>query len=127
MNKSLLLASLMAVALAACGKKEEPAPAPAPAAVVVPAAEAPAAAPAETAAAAADAAGDAATGYLDRTHAKKPGARHPETTAGHRGNRRESRQDTARYRTDQAANSVAGQNPDQQRRRDLGNRKRTGG
>ena len=33
MNKSLLLAALIAAAsLAACGKKEEPAPAPAPAA-----------------------------------------------------------------------------------------------
>ena len=41
MTRSLLIASLLAVALAACGKKEEPAPAPA-----APAAEAPAAAPA---------------------------------------------------------------------------------
>ena len=38
MNKSLLLASMMVVALAACGKKEPvPPPAPAPAPVVTPA------------------------------------------------------------------------------------------
>ncbi|GMV47357.1 MAG: hypothetical protein AMXMBFR66_27550 [Pseudomonadota bacterium] len=56
MNKSLVLASLVAaVALAACGKKEEPAPAPAPAAAPAPA---PAAAPASEAA---SAAGDAAS------------------------------------------------------------------
>jgi hypothetical protein len=47
MNKSLLLASMMVVALAACGKKETPAPAPAPAPAAAPApAPAPAAAPA---------------------------------------------------------------------------------
>ena len=51
MKKSLLIASLLALALAACGKKEEAAT-PAPAA---PAAEAPAAAPAAEAPAAADA------------------------------------------------------------------------
>ena len=54
MNKSLVLAALIAAAsLAACGKKEEPAPAPAPAA-------AEAANAAEQAASAADAAKDAA-------------------------------------------------------------------
>ncbi|MFM1806490.1 MAG: hypothetical protein RL212_749 [Pseudomonadota bacterium] len=49
MTKSLLIASLLAVALAACGKKETPAPA-APAAAPADAA-APAAAPAAPAAA----------------------------------------------------------------------------
>mgnify|MGYP000382586175 FL=1 len=49
MKKSLLIASLLAVALAACGKKETPAPA-APAAAPADAA-APAAAPAAPAAA----------------------------------------------------------------------------
>ena len=48
MKKSLLIASLLALALAACGKKEEAAaPAPAEAPAAAPAAEAPAAAPAE--------------------------------------------------------------------------------
>jgi ABC-type uncharacterized transport system auxiliary subunit len=42
MKKSLVLAAMLAIVLAACGKKEEPAPAPAPAAA--PAADAPAAA-----------------------------------------------------------------------------------
>ena len=52
MKKTLLIASLLAVALAACGKKEEaPAPAAAPAAEA-PAAAAPAAAPAAAAPAA---------------------------------------------------------------------------
>ena len=43
MNKSILVAALVAVALTACGKKEEPkaaAPAPAPAPVAAPAAPA---------------------------------------------------------------------------------------
>ena len=44
MKKSLLLAAMLAVALAACGKKEEPNPAAAPAADAAPAAAAPAAA-----------------------------------------------------------------------------------
>ena len=48
MKKSLVLAAMLAIVLAACGKKEEPAPAPAPAAA--PAADAPAAAPAAPAA-----------------------------------------------------------------------------
>ena len=48
MKKSLVLAAMLAIVLAACGKKEEPAPAPAPAAA--PAAAAPAAAPAAPAA-----------------------------------------------------------------------------
>lgn len=66
MNKSLLLASLVAaVALSACGKKEEaPAPAPAPAAAPAPApAPAPAAAASDAAApaAAASAAAPAAS------------------------------------------------------------------
>jgi hypothetical protein len=68
MNKSFVIASLIAAAaLAACGKKEEPAPAPAPAPVEAPAAvtpaepaPAPAAAPASEAAPAADAAKQAA-------------------------------------------------------------------
>ena len=51
MNKSLVFAAMLAIALAACGKKEEAKPAAAPAA---PAAEAPAAAPAAPAAPAAD-------------------------------------------------------------------------
>ena len=55
MNKSFLIASMIAVAVAACGKKEE-APMPAPA---------PAAAPAAPAAAAADAAKDAAGKAVD--------------------------------------------------------------
>lgn len=55
MKQSLLVAALLAVALSACGKKEEAAPAPAPA----PEAAAPAAAPAP-AAPAADAAAPAA-------------------------------------------------------------------
>lgn len=65
MKKSLLVASLLAVALAACGKKEEPKPAvdaPQPPAVVAPAETTPApatAAPAETTPVA-PAAGDAA-------------------------------------------------------------------
>jgi len=46
MKKSLLLATLLAAALVACGKKEAP---PAPAAAPAPAAEAPAAAPAPAA------------------------------------------------------------------------------
>ena len=52
MNKSLVLAALIAAAaLAACGKKEEPAPAPAPAPAAAPAPEAAkeASAPAPTA------------------------------------------------------------------------------
>lgn len=57
MTRSALLAALLAIALTACGQKEEAAPAPAPA--EAPAAEAPAAAPAE-AAPAADAAAPAA-------------------------------------------------------------------
>jgi hypothetical protein len=59
MKNSLLIASLLALALAACGKKEEAAPAAAPAAeapAAAPAAEAPAAAPAAEAPAAAPAA-----------------------------------------------------------------------
>jgi hypothetical protein len=40
MNKSLLLASMMVVALAACGKKEAPAPTPAPAPLKATAAQA---------------------------------------------------------------------------------------
>lgn len=48
MKKSLLVVSLLAAALVACGKKEEVKPAEAPAAA--PAAEAPAAAPAAPAA-----------------------------------------------------------------------------
>ena len=61
MKKSLLLATLLAAALVACGKKEAP-PAPAaeaPAAAPAPAAEAPAAAPAPAADAAAPAAAPA--------------------------------------------------------------------
>ena len=59
MNKSLVLAAIVAaVALAACGKKEE-VPAPAPAVVVVPA---PAEAPSAPAAPSAEAAVAAATG-----------------------------------------------------------------
>ena len=56
MKKTLLIASLLAVALAACGKKEEAAPAPAavetpaPAAPAAPAADAAPAAPAAPAA-----------------------------------------------------------------------------
>ncbi|MBT8564255.1 hypothetical protein G6710_07275 [Polynucleobacter paneuropaeus] len=51
MKKSLVLAAMLAIVLAACGKKEEPAPAPAPAAApAAPAAAAPAAAPAAPAA-----------------------------------------------------------------------------
>ena len=53
MKKSLVLVAMLAIALAACGKKEEAKPAEAPAAA--PAAEAPAAAPAAPAAPAADA------------------------------------------------------------------------
>ena len=54
MNKSFVIASLIAAAaLAACGKKEEPAPAPAP--VAAEPAAAPAAVASEAAAAAADA------------------------------------------------------------------------
>jgi len=45
MKKSLLIASLLAISLAACGKKEAPAPV-APAAAPAPAEAAPAAAPA---------------------------------------------------------------------------------
>ena len=51
MKKSLLLATLLAAALVACGKKDAPAPA-AEAPAAAPAAEAPAAAPAEAPAAA---------------------------------------------------------------------------
>ena len=53
MKKSLVFAAMLAIALVACGKKEEPAPAPAPAAAPAadaPAAAAPAAAPAAPAA-----------------------------------------------------------------------------
>jgi predicted small lipoprotein YifL len=51
MKKSLVIASLLAIALAACGKKETPAPvAPAAADAAAPAAAAPAAAPAAPAA-----------------------------------------------------------------------------
>jgi len=53
MKKSLVFVAMLAIALAACGKKEEAKPAEAPAAA--PAAEAPAAAPAAPAAPAADA------------------------------------------------------------------------
>ena len=54
MKKSLVLVAMLAIALAACGKKEEAKPAEAPAAAPAapaPAAEAPAAAPAAPAAA----------------------------------------------------------------------------
>jgi len=54
MNKSLLFAAMLAIALAACGKKEEAKPVEA--APAAPAAEAPAAAPAAEAPAAAPAA-----------------------------------------------------------------------
>src|SRR5512144_1246785 len=54
MKKSLLIASMMVVALAACGKKEAPAPAPTPAPAAAPA-PAPAPAPAADAAKPADA------------------------------------------------------------------------
>jgi hypothetical protein len=58
MNKSLVLASLVAaVALAACGKKEEAAPAPAPMAAPAPA---PMAAPADAAASSAEMAASSA-------------------------------------------------------------------
>ena len=52
MKKSLVFAAMLAIALAACGKKEEakPVEAAAPAAPAAPAAEAPAAAPAAPAA-----------------------------------------------------------------------------
>ena len=53
MNKSVLVAALLAIALTACGKKEEPvvaAPAPAPVAAPAADAAAPAAAPAADAA-----------------------------------------------------------------------------
>ena len=49
MKKSLVFAAMLAIALAACGKKEEAKPAEAPAAAAAPAAEAPAAAPAPAA------------------------------------------------------------------------------
>lgn len=50
MKKSLVFAAMLAIALAACGKKEEPKPVEAaPAAAPAPAAEAPAAAPAPAA------------------------------------------------------------------------------
>ena len=62
MNKSLVLASLVAaVALSACGKKEAPPPAPAPAAAPAPAPEASAAAPAAADAASAAAPASAAS------------------------------------------------------------------
>jgi predicted small lipoprotein YifL len=50
MKKSLVLVAMLAIALAACGKKEEAKPVAAPAAPAAPAAEAPAAAPAAPAA-----------------------------------------------------------------------------
>jgi hypothetical protein len=60
MSKSLVFAAMLAIALAACGKKEEAKPAAAPAAApAAPAAEAPAAAPAAPAAPAAAPAADA--------------------------------------------------------------------
>ena len=50
MKKSLVFAAMLAIALAACGKKEEAKPAEAPAAApAAPAADAPAAAPAPAA------------------------------------------------------------------------------
>ena len=50
MKKSLVFAAMLAIALAACGKKEDAKPAEAPAAApAAPAAEAPAAAPAPAA------------------------------------------------------------------------------
>ena len=53
MKKSLVIAAMFAIALAACGKKEEAKPVEAPAAApAAPAAEAPAAAPAPAAPAA---------------------------------------------------------------------------
>ena len=70
MNKSLLLAALFALSIAACSKTEKPAePAPAPAAA--PAAEAPAAAPVEAAKDAAEAVKDAATPTPAADAAKK--------------------------------------------------------
>jgi hypothetical protein len=57
MNRSLLIAALVAVGLAACGEKPAPAPAPAPKAAPAPA---PAAAPAPTPAPAGEAAKGAA-------------------------------------------------------------------
>ncbi len=71
-TRSLLIASLLAVALAACGKKEEPAPAPAPAAEA-PAAPAPAAPAADAAAPAAPAA-DAAAPAAPAADAAAPAA-----------------------------------------------------
>ena len=55
MKKSLVFVAMLAIALAACGKKEEAKPVEAPAAAPAPAAEAPAAAPSPAAPAAADA------------------------------------------------------------------------
>ncbi|WP_442762182.1 hypothetical protein [Malikia spinosa] len=69
MNKTLVIAALMAAAaLSACGKKEEAAPAPAPAV------EAPAAAPAEAAAPAAPAADAAAAAPAADAAAAAPAA-----------------------------------------------------
>lgn len=72
MTRSALLAALLAIALTACGQKEEAAPAPAEA----PAAEAPAAAPAE-AAPAADAAAPAADAAAPAPAAEAPAAEAP--------------------------------------------------
>ena len=56
MKQSLLVAALVALAVSACGKKEEPKPVEAPAPAVAPAAEAAPAAPAAEAAKPAEAA-----------------------------------------------------------------------
>jgi hypothetical protein len=68
MNKSILLATLLAaVALTACGKKAEEVPAAAPAAIVAPMAEA-----ASAAASAADGMASAASGAMDAASAAMP-------------------------------------------------------
>lgn len=94
MNKSLLLAALIALTLTACGKKEEAAAPAAPAPVAAPAAEAPKPAEAAPAPAAADAAKPADAAAAPAANNRHKGKKH-----GRREKKKKKKYNKARARS----------------------------